>query len=89
MAKTIEIPNVPDDMHEALVSRAEEAGLSVADFVLRELSAVTMKPSAEALRARLRGRTRIDLGPSGAADLVREGRDERTQQIDAWFDERR
>ena len=34
MAKTVE---VPDQLHDALVSRAQEEGVSVADLIAREL----------------------------------------------------
>ncbi len=37
MAKTIQIRNVPDDVHHTLRVRAAEADMSLSDYVLEEL----------------------------------------------------
>jgi antitoxin FitA len=37
MAKTIQIRNVPDEVHRKLRVRAAEAGLSLSEYCLREL----------------------------------------------------
>ncbi|HEX8408672.1 MAG TPA: hypothetical protein VF883_07405 [Thermoanaerobaculia bacterium] len=79
MAKTVEIS---DELHEALEARAREQGLPVSQFVLRELQKqVTPILTADALLERLRQIPPLDLGNLTAADIIREGREERTNQI--------
>jgi plasmid stability protein len=82
MAKTLEIENVPDATHEALVARAEQDGLSVSAYVLRELQKqVAAETKSDELLARIRRLPRVDLGDLTAADLIREGREERIDQV--------
>jgi plasmid stability protein len=38
MAKMIQIRNVPEEMHAELKARAAQAGMSLSDFLKRELS---------------------------------------------------
>ncbi len=38
MSKVIQIRDVPDDVHEALVEAAEAQGLSLTRYILRELN---------------------------------------------------
>ncbi len=44
MAKTIQIRNVPDDVHHTLRVRAAEADMSLSDYVLKELTRVARRP---------------------------------------------
>lgn len=82
MAKTLEIENVPDAVHLALTTRAKQEGLSISAYVLRELqSKATGEISPDELLARLRLIPPVDLGKLAAADLVREGREERTDRV--------
>ena len=43
MAKTIQVREVPDDVHAELRSRAAAAGTSLSDYVLSELERVTRR----------------------------------------------
>lgn len=73
--KTLQVRNVPEDVHRALRSRAAAAGLSLSDYALKELrTAAERPPIAEVLR---RARTRPGAAPSAAAivDAVRSDRD--------------
>jgi plasmid stability protein len=73
--KTIQVRNVPDDVHRALHTRATAAGKSLSDFVLDELTAAAERPTiAEVLR---RAANRPGGGVSTAAIVaaVRSGRD--------------
>ncbi len=65
--------NVPDDLHEVLRARAAGSGLSLSEYVLRELRAVAARPSkAEVLgRAARRGG---QLSFDEAVAAVSEGR---------------
>ena len=74
--KTIQVRNVPDDVHRALRSRAAAAGVSLSDLVLEELERVARRPPVADLLARARERS----GGAGEAAIVaavREARDRR------------
>lgn len=53
MTKMIQLRNVPDDLHRKLKSRAALAGLSLSDYLLREVQRVAERPTVEQLRQRL------------------------------------
>jgi plasmid stability protein len=74
MATMIQIRNVPDALHRRLKSRAALAGMSLSDYLLREIREIAERPSIEELRERLERRSRIT--PSVApADIIRAERD--------------
>ena len=74
MAATIQIRNVPVQLHQRLKSRAARAGLSLSDYLLGEICQVAEQPTVEELRARIEGRAYM--APSVApADAVRAERD--------------
>jgi hypothetical protein len=82
MAKTIELPAVSDELHAALSERAEKEGVSIAELILRGLEKqVSSEMTPDELLARLRRIRPVDLGNLSTADLIREGREERTDQI--------
>lgn len=82
MAKTVEIP---DELHDALAERAEEEGLSVSAYITRELGNADHTMAMARLLERIRRREPVDLGIS-AADLIREGREERVRELtDRWL----
>ncbi len=47
MAKMIQIRNVPDTVHRVLKARAAREGMSLSDYIKRELSAQTKRPTME------------------------------------------
>ncbi len=52
MARTLQVRDVPDDVHAALRARAALAGLSLSQYLLRTLTEVAERPTvAETLRA--------------------------------------
>jgi antitoxin FitA len=71
---TIQVRNVPDDVHRALRARAAASGVSLSDFALGELERVAQhSPVAELL-----GRARARAGGAESAAIaaaVRSGRD--------------
>jgi plasmid stability protein len=76
MSAMIQIRNVPDALHRRLKSRAALAGMSLSEYLLRELREVAERPTVEELRARLHERSRIT--PAMApAEAVRAERDRR------------
>jgi antitoxin FitA len=44
MAKTIQIRDVPDEVHAELRSRAAAIGLSLSDYLLREATRIASRP---------------------------------------------
>lgn len=74
MPVMIQIRNVPEEIHRTLKARAAEAGVSLSDFILRELRQLADRPSPEELRARLESQPPLE-GVS-AADIIREHRGE-------------
>jgi plasmid stability protein len=76
MARTIQIRNVPDDVHRMLHRRAAAAGLSLSGYLLRELIrlAERSRPPVSDVLARAGARR----GGARTADIVaavRSGRD--------------
>jgi plasmid stability protein len=76
MAKMIQIRNVPDAVHREAKVRAARSGLSLSDFLLRELEQTLSVPPVEVVLARIVGRARPDLSES-PAEAVRAERDRR------------
>ena len=73
MAIMIQIRNVPDELHRRLKARAAMAGMSLSDYLLKEISAVAERPTMEEMRERLATRSRVETSES-AADIIREMR---------------
>ncbi len=59
MPKTIQLRNVPDDLHRTLKTRAARQGMSLSDYVIAELRPSAERPTLDELRARLRQRTPV------------------------------
>ncbi|MBM7806557.1 plasmid stability protein [Geodermatophilus bullaregiensis] len=77
MARMLQVRNVPDDLHATLRARAAASGLSLSEYVLRELQTVAARPSkAEVLAraARRGGRMSFD---DAVAAISAERPDER------------
>ena len=76
MSVMIQIRNVPDELHRKLKSRAALAGMSISDYLLREMQRSLDRPTREELLERLRSLESVDLGESVAAAVAaeREGR---------------
>jgi plasmid stability protein len=76
MATMIQIRNVPDELHRRVKARAALAGLSMSDYILRELERTMSRPTRQELLARLAELPPIELDPP-AADVIRAERDRR------------
>jgi hypothetical protein len=74
MSKMIQIRNVPDDMHRELKVRAAAAGMSLSDYIKKELSWANEKNSWEEIHARVKARGPLGLTTEEVVDLIREGR---------------
>jgi len=74
MSKMIQIRNVPDEIHCALKIRAARAGMTLSDFLLREVTHVANRPELSELLERLEGRSRPSLSRS-PAEILRSERE--------------
>ena len=74
MGVMIQIRNVPESLHRQLKSRAALAGMSLSEYLLREIRRSAERPTVEELRARLHKLPPVTLSPS-TAEVVRTERD--------------
>jgi plasmid stability protein len=76
MPKMIQLRHVPDDVHRKLKARAALAGLSLSDYLLREIRVVAERPTVAELAARLARRTPVAtrISPSKAVRAERDRR---------------
>ena len=72
--KTIQIRQVPDDVHQVLRSRAAAAGSSLSDYLLEEIERVARHPPVASLLARARARSG-GVEASAVVEAVRSGRE--------------
>jgi antitoxin FitA len=78
--KMIQIRHVPEDVHARLKARAAAAGMSLSDYLLRELTWMAGLPTWDEFFA--------EADPEGPAandvdwaEVVREGREERDREL--------
>lgn len=76
MSKMIQVRDVPDQVHGILKSRAAREGMTLSDFIKRELAKSAERPTMAEWLARTRQAKPIPSKRS-AAQIIRELRDER------------
>ena len=76
MSKMIQIRNVPDEVHRALKIRAAQLGMSLSDYLLREIERVATRPTLEEVLAAIQADGRVELSEN-SADAVRAERQAR------------
>jgi plasmid stability protein len=79
MAKMIQLRNVPDALHRTLKAHAALAGMSLSDFLVREIRKTAERPTPAELSARLEGRSAVRTRTSPAA-AIRAERDRRDRR---------
>ena len=75
MSKMIQVRNVPDDVHRTLKARAAAAGMSLSDYVKRDLEEAAARPSLEEIDARVASRGRSGLSASTVVSALRDVRE--------------
>ena len=76
MSKTIQIRGVPDDVHATLRVRAAQAGLSLSDYLLRQIEGYARRPAIAEVLLRADQRPRpLDLDADTVLDEVRRARE--------------
>jgi antitoxin FitA len=73
MAKMIQVRNVPVSLHSSLKARAAMAGMSLSDYLLRELREIAERPTLAEFRERLHKRRPLPVSLD-TGDLMREER---------------
>ncbi len=76
MSSMVQIRNVPEALHRRLKARAAIEGMSMSDYVLREIRKALDRPTRQEVLDRLARRPTRRLKGS-AADVIRAGRDSR------------
>jgi plasmid stability protein len=72
MAVMVQIRNVPSDLHRELKARAALEGMSLSDYLLRELRHAVDRPTIEEMRKRLSRRQPVRPHPAPAAAVRAE-----------------
>ncbi len=76
MSKMIQVRNVPEQLHSTLKARAAREGMSLSDFIKRELERTAERPTMQEWLERTRRAKPIPTKRS-AAQIIRELRDGR------------
>lgn len=72
MSKMIQIRNVPDEVHREVKVRAARAGMSLSDYLRREVEMLVEAPDVEDVLARLSARKRPRLSETPAQAIRAE-----------------
>ena len=75
MPKMIQIRDVPDDVHRTLKMRAASAGMSLSDYVKRDLEAASALPTLEEIDARVSARGSSSVRAATIVSALRDVRD--------------
>lgn len=76
MSKMIQVRDVPEQVHSTLKARAAREGMSLSDFIKRELERAAERPTMQEWLERTQ-RLKAISGKRNAAQVVRELRDAR------------
>jgi len=76
MSKMIQIRNVPDDVHRTLKIRAAGEGLSLSDYIKRDLEDLSKQATLEDVFVRVRARGGSGVKPEDIVAILREHRGE-------------
>jgi plasmid stability protein len=88
--KMIQIRHVPEDVHARLKARAAAAGMSLSDYLLREITALALRPTWQEIFDEIDREGPILKGePVDTVELIRELREERDRELMAriWPDD--
>jgi antitoxin FitA len=76
MSKMVQVRDVPDEVHGTLKARAAREGMSLSDFIKRELERSAERPTIQEWLDQTRQSKPIPM-KRNAAEIVRELRDKR------------
>ena len=75
MSKMIQVRNVSERVHRTLKTRAAAAGMSLSDYVKRDLEEAAARPSLEEIDARVTARGRSALRTGTVLASLRDARE--------------
>ncbi len=75
MGTMIQIRNVPDELHRTLKMRAAAEGMSLSDFLKRDLEVIARRSSIAEIEERVAARGRSGLRTATVLAALREVRD--------------
>ena len=70
----VQIREVPEEVHQALVHRAELAGQSLQQYLAAQLAAIAATPTIDEMIARIEGRPKGRLSRSSALAALKDER---------------
>jgi antitoxin FitA len=76
MSKMIQIRNVPEEMHRALKENAAREGMSLSDYIKRELGGVSSRSRLDRIDARIRARGPSKVKSQDIVNTIRQHRGE-------------
>jgi antitoxin FitA len=76
MSTIVQIRNVPSELHRELKARAALEGMSLSDYLLREVRQALERPTLDEMRKRLAGREPVRARPAPAS-VIRAARNGR------------
>lgn len=76
MNRMVQLRNVPEDLHRRLKARAALAGMSMSEWLVREIEEILARPTRAELLDRIAALPPVTLSFS-PADAIREARDQR------------
>ncbi len=72
--RNVQVRDVPDEVHEALVRRADEAGQSLQQFLSRRLAEIAATPTIEEILERIERRPKGAISAEAAIEALDEAR---------------
>ena len=75
MSKMIQVRNVPEEVHRTLKARAAAAGMSLSDYVKRDLEIAAARPTLEEIDARVSARGASAVRAETVIGALREARE--------------
>lgn len=66
----VQVRDVPDEVHEALVRRAEQAGQSLQQFLAAQLGLIAATPTPEDILDRIESRSKGELSAATAVETL-------------------
>lgn len=76
MSKMIQIRNVPDQIHRILKIRSVEEGLSLSDYLLKEVTGIAKRPTIKTVSESIRKKPPVKITET-SFEAVREEREGR------------
>jgi hypothetical protein len=70
----VQVRDVPDNVHAALISRAERAGQSLQQFLWTQLAVIAATPTVDEILDRIEHRPKGHLSASSAIEAIDEAR---------------